>query len=431
MSKNYFIFDENKCVGCEACVVACVLENGFQFPERWRTIFSSNENNTPGIPLFNLSLACNHCDEAPCMKYCPSLAYTRDANTGAVLINSEVCIGCNYCLWNCPYEAPKMNPVTNVIEKCNFCNSRLLEDKAPACASSCPTAALTFSFDELYDVKEVEQIKVPVDPGPSLQIVKSRKQLPPEIDRTLFGDTEVRKVKKEKSQISAYKELPLLIFTTIVSIMVPVSASGILEYLSNELNISFILVGILAAAISLFHLGNKKLFWRSILNFYSSPLSREIVFFSLYMASIVLNLFVDIPIIVMVFFGLGTLVSIDMIYKPLQWNWKTQWHSGQVLLISATFFLLLNQFYIFLIVLLLIRLGLTILMYSKEKLDIMPIIWILFMIKTGVLIYNDFDLWLIISVYIIGEIAARIVFYTDLKIYGMDESFKNSEASQD
>ncbi len=427
MNNNYFIFNENKCVGCEACVVACVLENGVQYPEKWRSIFRFNKDKIPGIPLFNMSLACNHCEDAPCMEGCPSLAYSMDSQTGAILIDSELCIGCRYCTWNCPYEAPKFNPVTSIVEKCNFCNSRLLEIKKPSCAVSCPTGALDFSFDEI-DKKDINpKIEVPDNPSPSIVIQELYNKVGPEIDDELFTNTDFEQG-LPSSGITAAKELPLLIFTFVISCMTAISASNILSGFNLGIRISFLLIGALAAVISVLHLGKKERFWRSILNIRHSWLSREILFFSLYFGlSTVDLLIIKLPKTAIVLAGLGLLLSIDMLYKPLQWNWKTQWHSGQVLLISMTFFMLINQFYTILLIMLIIRLGLTILMYSKSKMDIIPIFWILFMLKTGLLIYNGFEIWLIIIVYAIGEIAARITFYNDLSIHPIDFRTKNSK----
>ncbi|HKK80676.1 MAG TPA: 4Fe-4S dicluster domain-containing protein, partial [Prolixibacteraceae bacterium] len=125
MEKNIFIYDYNKCVGCHACVVACTNENGFQSPETWRNIHSSNSIHYPQLPLFYLSLACNHCDDAPCLQNCPAHAYSRDEKTGAVIHHPEKCMGCKYCTWACPYDAPKFNPKEGIIEKCTFCNHRI------------------------------------------------------------------------------------------------------------------------------------------------------------------------------------------------------------------------------------------------------------------------------------------------------------------
>ncbi|HAN79033.1 MAG TPA: 4Fe-4S ferredoxin, partial [Bacteroidales bacterium] len=76
-----FVFDTNKCVGCHACAVACSIENGGKAQINWREIQTYNRIKHPDLPLFHFSLACNHCEEAPCMKACPALAYSRNSET--------------------------------------------------------------------------------------------------------------------------------------------------------------------------------------------------------------------------------------------------------------------------------------------------------------------------------------------------------------
>ena len=91
------------------------------------------------------------------MENCPALAYTRDKKTGAVILHAEKCIGCKYCTWACPYDAPKFNPKTRIIEKCTFCNHRILDTLKPACANLCPTGAL--DFIEMPD--NIENVDIP------------------------------------------------------------------------------------------------------------------------------------------------------------------------------------------------------------------------------------------------------------------------------
>ncbi len=137
-----FVHDLATCVGCHACVVACGLENDTAPGGFWRQVVSFNEDRRPALPVFHLSLACNHCLDAPCERHCPALAIARDARTGAVLIDGERCIGCHYCSWVCPYDAPRFEPSSGVMGKCTLCHHRLLEGGQPACVSSCPTGAL-------------------------------------------------------------------------------------------------------------------------------------------------------------------------------------------------------------------------------------------------------------------------------------------------
>ena len=97
-----FRFDPNLCTGCAACRLACTIENDLPFGRSWRRIETFNPTRAPSLPLYHLSLACNHCDTPACMHACPALAYRRDEETGAVLLDSSKCIGCKYCAWACP-----------------------------------------------------------------------------------------------------------------------------------------------------------------------------------------------------------------------------------------------------------------------------------------------------------------------------------------
>ena len=106
-NQKCFIFDLNRCTGCGACVIACATENMEKQTVNWRDIHTFNETHHPVLPLFNLSMACNHCIDAACKKGCPALAYTKDKETGAVVHHADCCMGCTYCTWACPYDAPR------------------------------------------------------------------------------------------------------------------------------------------------------------------------------------------------------------------------------------------------------------------------------------------------------------------------------------
>ncbi|MBK7712078.1 MAG: 4Fe-4S binding protein [Bacteroidales bacterium] len=128
-----FIFNHNRCVACGACRAACILEN--KWPVSPRTIITYNKPGLPSLPVINLSLACNHCKTAVCMDGCPASAFTRDEATGAIVIDDSKCIGCRYCQWNCPYDAPKFHTPDRIIIKCNLCYQRLKDGLMPACTT--------------------------------------------------------------------------------------------------------------------------------------------------------------------------------------------------------------------------------------------------------------------------------------------------------
>jgi Fe-S-cluster-containing dehydrogenase component/DMSO reductase anchor subunit len=421
MSANYFIFDKNKCVGCQACVVACMNENGFQANQQWRNIYTQNEAKVPGIPLFHISLACNHCEKASCMKYCPALAYKRSLFSGAILHLSEHCIGCQYCVWNCPYEAPKFNPFEGVVEKCNFCESRQQEGLAPACATLCPTGALDFSNAEIDKTSITPGIKVATNLSPSLLIKELDNKNGPEMDLSLFDEEDKILREKKTNHISALHEWPLLIFTFIISVLVALSVAGTSEKSVEWLKWSMTMGGALGALLSSFHLGKKIRMWRAILNLRHSWLSREIFFFGLYYTLMILNLwFINLNYYVVLIPGILLLFSIDMLYQPVQQKWKIPFHSGQSIFIALSLTLLLLQYYLILLAFMMIRMGVSLfsfhLLYEKLFKNT------LFMIRWGlidisiILVIFDASFFIILLMILLGEFLDRVIFYNQLLI---------------
>jgi Fe-S-cluster-containing dehydrogenase component/DMSO reductase anchor subunit len=418
MRTNHFIFDENKCVGCEACVVACINENGFQEPERWRNVHASNPQKFPGIALFYMSMSCNHCEIAVCMDNCPALAYSRSITTGAVLHNADKCIGCKYCTWNCPYDAPKYNPFSGVINKCNLCEARLSENQKPACASLCPTGALDFSFEANNTQSDTLDLNVPVNTRPSIIIKKPFKESAPKIDHSLFEKQEMQPQKNGKQKITIAKEWTLIIFTLIVSMISAIASSGIMNNASLASKISLPVAGAFAAFLSTAHLGKPLRAWRALFNIHKSWLSREIFFFSLfYLILIVDFLITDVPNSLTIIFSLFLLLSIDMLYKPAQVYWKTRLHSAQTLFIAASFYLLLTEVYWFFAAIMIIRLHLFIKQsLIKGNFKKLRIVRITIILASGWYIFYQHDNILLIYLYIVGEIIDRLLFYEELQV---------------
>jgi formate dehydrogenase iron-sulfur subunit len=89
-----------------------------------------------------LSMGCNHCLEPSCLIGCPVEAYSKIEETGVVEHNPDICIGCQYCTWNCSYGVPQFNPERGVVGKCDLCHNRLSDGDAPACVEACPQTAI-------------------------------------------------------------------------------------------------------------------------------------------------------------------------------------------------------------------------------------------------------------------------------------------------
>lgn len=286
-----FVFDANRCTGCGACRVACTIENGLAPEVSWRRIETFNPQRRPIAPVFHLSLACNHCATAACMHACPALAYRRDAPTGAVLLESSLCIGCGYCSWACPYDAPVFDQSAGVMTKCTWCADRLRVGLKPACASHCPTGALDYGdvpvgvrmsvVDGLPATALQPSLHViPLKPGRTQPEMTAAGPEGPACDQLPEGPAcDFR----ANSQISLKREWPLAVFTfgsAVLVALVTASAAGAYRIAPW----AFVLAAAAAMGVAGAHLGRKERAWRAILNVRRSWLSREIAVLSLFVA---------------------------------------------------------------------------------------------------------------------------------------------------
>jgi len=175
-----YAFNVTRCEGYMECVAACVKENnldrksntqyirifemepGQMTPDAGRGEFF---NEVPVDGRFYMGAQCNHCDNAPCIKACPTKATYREPD-GIVVVDYDWCIGCRYCMAACPYYGRRFNwnepvvPAKDItrkqhylgnrmrrrgqMEKCTFCVQRTREGRLPACAEACPTGARVF-----------------------------------------------------------------------------------------------------------------------------------------------------------------------------------------------------------------------------------------------------------------------------------------------
>ena len=143
--KKYgMLIDLALCIGCNACAVACRLENE---PPRgcfntW--IESWDARRADGyVARVNVPKQCNHCDNPSCVSVCPTGASYK-ADDGTVQIDEGRCIGCKYCMAACPYGARYAIPETGVVGKCTYCAHRTENGLMPACVSTCVTSARLF-----------------------------------------------------------------------------------------------------------------------------------------------------------------------------------------------------------------------------------------------------------------------------------------------
>lgn len=151
-----FFFNADNCIGCHACESACSEKNDNPAHIAFRSVGFVEGGTYPDYQRINISMACNHCDDPVCLKGCPTRAYTKFAEYGAVLQDPEICFGCGYCTWVCPYNAPQLDPVKGQVSKCNMCVDRLEVGLKPACVSACLGSALDFGVVENIPVNRIQ-----------------------------------------------------------------------------------------------------------------------------------------------------------------------------------------------------------------------------------------------------------------------------------
>jgi len=309
-------------VGCQACVVACSVENEILPPQNWRKVLTYNKSNYPDLPVINLSLACNHCEQASCLDACPAKAYSIDEQTGSVLLNAEVCMGCKYCTWACPFDAPRYDKRNGVVSKCTFCNSRLNDGGIPACSKNCPTGALSFDCINDDGLVKSERGFPESSINPRIRFIPERKRKKPKIipspSYSQVSKYVAERLKPPDSKISIKKDWTLLVFT----LLVPLLVATIVGVLSGYVFVNawvFSSAGVLGLLLSTLHLGKKLRAIYALRNLKSSWLSREIFFYGLFLVSSIVYLSLDSVMlwlgIVSIAFGVFCLFSMDRVYK--------------------------------------------------------------------------------------------------------------------
>jgi Fe-S-cluster-containing dehydrogenase component len=157
----------DKCIGCGLCIEACDAENdvpeGPFFTRTWVEQYiikkdksvavkgiSGVDGKSRGIVdeadilrSFFVPKLCNQCDNPPCVQVCP-VGATWSTEDGVVVVDSERCIGCRYCIQACPYGARYLHPKSRTADKCTFCYHRVVKGMLPACVEVCPTQARIF-----------------------------------------------------------------------------------------------------------------------------------------------------------------------------------------------------------------------------------------------------------------------------------------------
>ena len=152
MEKYSLVIDHVACWGCKTCEVACKQE--LNTPEGAKLIYVVEDGPrvVEGKPHFVYQVnVCRHCDDPPCVEACFEGAITKRED-GIVVMNDEMCTGCQECIEACPYEAIAFDHEKVIALKCNLCHHRVDEGLVPACADNVCLAHCIYFGDK----KELE-----------------------------------------------------------------------------------------------------------------------------------------------------------------------------------------------------------------------------------------------------------------------------------
>jgi anaerobic dimethyl sulfoxide reductase subunit B (iron-sulfur subunit) len=198
-----FYFDSGSCTGCKACQVACKDKQDHGVGILWRRVYEitggswerKNDIWESGVFAYNLSVACNHCQKAPCLAACPTGAIIKGPH-GIVEIREDLCMGCRYCEWACPYGAPQYDYNSGKMTKCDFCRDYIEEGRNPACVAACPMRAL--DFGELEDLKGKYGDSEQIFPLPSEEMARPALIITPHRDSLKAKKTKARIANREE-----------------------------------------------------------------------------------------------------------------------------------------------------------------------------------------------------------------------------------------
>ncbi len=325
-----FHFTADNCIGCHACESACSEKNDLPDHFAFRSVGYVEGGDFPNFTRMNISMACNHCDDPVCLKGCPTRAYTKHGEYGAVIQDPEICFGCGYCTWVCPYNAPQLDPVKGRVEKCNMCVDRLEVNLKPACVSACVGNALDFGvIENTPERRDDIDVSIPGFPDPNITNPNIRfqqqKTMPEEVTRT-----DSMQVKYTKDDLGMYRpevdekdglerhwnvkrlsssENPLVLFTLAVQASLGIFFTlnlgnwfgiGVFESIkTSAMYLPMILVSLGLSAFGLMmsvtHLGKPFRFYRGFNNWRHSPVCREGLGISGFLAFGGLHLLCQLP----------------------------------------------------------------------------------------------------------------------------------------
>jgi len=151
-----FFIDATRCIGCEACVLACTECDTHKGHSMIHLEYLDRPHSVQTAPV-----VCMHCDSPTCAEVCPADAIKRTDDGVVQTARKPRCIACNNCVLACPFGVPKMETDFMLMMKCDMCYDRTSSGKRPMCATVCPSQALFYGTGE--QIKDLRPRSTPIN----------------------------------------------------------------------------------------------------------------------------------------------------------------------------------------------------------------------------------------------------------------------------
>jgi Fe-S-cluster-containing dehydrogenase component len=152
----HFFIDPNRCIGCQACVVACTECDTHRGESMIHLEFVERARSSQTVPVI-----CMHCEQPTCAEVCPADAIKRTGDGVVQSARKPRCIACGNCVMACPFGVPEVYEDRQIMMKCDMCYDRSSVGRKPMCATVCPSQALFFGTRE--QVEQLRPLSTPVN----------------------------------------------------------------------------------------------------------------------------------------------------------------------------------------------------------------------------------------------------------------------------
>lgn len=146
--KEIIAIDPDLCTGCKSCEMVCSLSHDHMCGSLLSRITISQWGEIAAY----VPIVCQHCQDPVCETACPTKARKRVPETGAMITDERVCVGCKSCIYACPFGAPSVNPLTGKAMTCDLCSGK------PQCIMVCAPGALRFTKSERASLERKRRV---------------------------------------------------------------------------------------------------------------------------------------------------------------------------------------------------------------------------------------------------------------------------------